>query len=319
MDSELVASVNEGLETLEKQSSKEPSALVEQVNKGFEQLEKQAQEAAYQKRIDYLADRIRDFKIVVSGGGSIEGGFGKIPDQGVTLEHLENSFKKFRLAGTDGLQAHGSIENGYVIFGTQSGSAGATGFAGGSPPPTPTGACCTSDGRCSITTEAGCTGDYQGDNTVCSPNPCVSSGCPPPGTSEISVTFSGIVSCGCQEDLAFPWLSSDVIDFGVNGTFTLSDIGGGTFLYTVPSPGLFQVDGWESHGCTGGGPHPFIDGTDVLAVCSGGLWQVSITNTIYAAFGGGHINPVPNSIVCGPDGSSGMLNVFHGGSAIISW
>lgn len=36
----------------------------------------------------------------------------------------------------------------------------------------PTGACCRGDGDCTITTRAGCSGTYQGDNTVCSPNPC---------------------------------------------------------------------------------------------------------------------------------------------------
>ena len=36
---------------------------------------------------------------------------------------------------------------------------------------TPTGACCIST-VCSITTEAGCAGTYQGDSTTCSPDPC---------------------------------------------------------------------------------------------------------------------------------------------------
>lgn len=37
--------------------------------------------------------------------------------------------------------------------------------------PAPTGACCIS-GRCTITTESGCQGQYQGDGTDCDPNPC---------------------------------------------------------------------------------------------------------------------------------------------------
>jgi len=36
-----------------------------------------------------------------------------------------------------------------------------------------TGACCYSDGTCAITTADGCTGTYQGDGTVCDPNPCL--------------------------------------------------------------------------------------------------------------------------------------------------
>jgi cytochrome c5 len=46
------------------------------------------------------------------------------------------------------------------------------------PPPsdgTETGACCATDGTCSVTTQADCEsagGTYQGDDTSCSPNPC---------------------------------------------------------------------------------------------------------------------------------------------------
>jgi len=37
------------------------------------------------------------------------------------------------------------------------------------------GACCAPDGTCTITSQSGCQGQYQGDGTTCSPNPC-----PPP-------------------------------------------------------------------------------------------------------------------------------------------
>ncbi len=37
-----------------------------------------------------------------------------------------------------------------------------------------TGACCAEDGTCTITTSAACTGTYQGNGTVCDPNPCPS-------------------------------------------------------------------------------------------------------------------------------------------------
>ncbi len=35
-----------------------------------------------------------------------------------------------------------------------------------------TGACCDEEDNCTITTEAGCTGTFQGIGTVCDPNPC---------------------------------------------------------------------------------------------------------------------------------------------------
>lgn len=38
--------------------------------------------------------------------------------------------------------------------------------------PTAMGACCADDGSCSITIETECVGTYQGDGTVCDPNPC---------------------------------------------------------------------------------------------------------------------------------------------------
>lgn len=36
----------------------------------------------------------------------------------------------------------------------------------------PTGACCESDGSCSLTTSSACVGTWQGAGTICSPNPC---------------------------------------------------------------------------------------------------------------------------------------------------
>lgn len=42
--------------------------------------------------------------------------------------------------------------------------------------PAPTGACCVGD-VCSITTQAACTGVYQGDGSGCTPNPCITDPC----------------------------------------------------------------------------------------------------------------------------------------------
>lgn len=38
--------------------------------------------------------------------------------------------------------------------------------------PAQTGACCLSDGSCTITTQTDCAGQYMGNGTVCDPNPC---------------------------------------------------------------------------------------------------------------------------------------------------
>ncbi len=74
-----------------------------------------------QERIDYLANKVRDFQIVVSGGGLVNGGFGELPPIGqgdITIEHLEKSFGEFRLTGGNGVQAHGSLRGGYMLFGS---------------------------------------------------------------------------------------------------------------------------------------------------------------------------------------------------------
>jgi hypothetical protein len=53
----------------------------------------------------------------------------------------------------------------------------------------PTGACCATDGACSLAMQAACTaGTWRGENTVCVPNPCP----PPPTTETLSIgTASG--------------------------------------------------------------------------------------------------------------------------------
>ena len=73
-----------------------------------------------QERIDYLANRIREFNIAISGDGILSGGFGALPPIGqgdITIDHIEKSFNEFVLRGSNGLQAHGSLEKGYVLFG----------------------------------------------------------------------------------------------------------------------------------------------------------------------------------------------------------
>lgn len=52
-------------------------------------------------------------------------------------------------------------------------------------PPSGTGACCTSDGSCTITDAGSCIGTYQGDGTSCSPNLCpqpIGACCAPDGS-----------------------------------------------------------------------------------------------------------------------------------------
>lgn len=71
--------------------------------------------------------------------------------------------------------AFGSIHTGYNLFARHAPFVDADGFPTPVNPPGPpaaTGACCIS-GDCTITTEEGCAGTYQGDDTECDPNPCI--------------------------------------------------------------------------------------------------------------------------------------------------
>jgi hypothetical protein len=43
---------------------------------------------------------------------------------------------------------------------------------------------CDQDGACTVTTEDDCTGNWQGENTVCDPNPC-----PQPPMTDLSGTW----------------------------------------------------------------------------------------------------------------------------------
>lgn len=64
----------------------------------------------------------------------------------------------------------------YIVidgYGGSSGSYSMTVSDAGVPPPY--GACCFPSGDCTFTTEIGCAGIWQGENTLCEPNPC-----PPP-------------------------------------------------------------------------------------------------------------------------------------------
>jgi hypothetical protein len=56
----------------------------------------------------------------------------------------------------------------------------------------PQGACCATNGSCAVTTQALCTGTYQGDGTTCTPNPCPPAGCAGDMNCNGSITFADI-------------------------------------------------------------------------------------------------------------------------------
>ncbi len=102
-----------------------------------------------QERIDFLANKVRDFNIVVSGSENLSGGFGELPPVGqgdITIEDLEKAFHNFNIVGGPGILVAGDLYRGYAIH-VQQGPEGATGFppvvpVPPTPPPPETGACC---------------------------------------------------------------------------------------------------------------------------------------------------------------------------------
>lgn len=91
----------------------------------------------------------------------------------IQLEQIHNNFRL--LVGSNGT-AEGNLQSGHAICSTCPQEAPPTeGGIQPSPPPPPTGACCNGP-TCTVDTEAHCIsggGTYQGDGTLCTPNPCV--------------------------------------------------------------------------------------------------------------------------------------------------
>ncbi len=85
------------------------------------------------------------------------------------FRNANNFIQNFRIVGSG---VSGNIRTGFSCRTPPCEEPAAAGSSGAPSPPPPTGACCAEDGSCTITTEAECTGIYQGDDTICDPNPC---------------------------------------------------------------------------------------------------------------------------------------------------
>jgi hypothetical protein len=136
----------------------------------------------------------------------------------------------------------------------------------------------------------------------------------------VQVVFSGITYCGCRDN--GDGTSVGATDFGVNGTFILPRINSTTFQLVVPSPGLFRVLNYYSSPSCGGTASHFDGPTYITAQCTGaGRWYVNMIDNsgIYCAFGNNPgPSPLTNNIPCGPDSSSGLIDLFHLGTATVT-
>jgi hypothetical protein len=146
---------------------------------------------------------------------------------------------------------------------------------------------------------------------------CCGPGCPDSSKTQITVAFSGIVSCGCLGSGITSVKGTDL--GGVNGTYVLPRISSSEFELTGVSP-AFKEEVWFSSNTCSGSPDASGSENDVIyAQCSGGGWLVLFRNTLdYIVFhvDAPTISPVSNGIICG--GFVGGA-LFHNGIATISF
>jgi hypothetical protein len=145
--------------------------------------------------------------------------------------------------------------------------------------PCPTGACCFGDGTCQVLTGEGCAtaaGAYQGDNTVCSPNPC-----PPPQPPANDICQAAqLMLCNTQVT--------------VDNTLATTD----------PADPAFS--------CRSGGPAQGVgtlwfkftaSGTDALLSTCGS--QPPVTDTLLAVYDSTDVCPFTVEIACSEDAFGG--------------
>lgn len=156
--------------------------------------------------------------------------------------------------------------------------------AGGSGPPTITGACCPVDGPCFISTQVVCEaggGTYQGDNTDCDPDPCAPFDC----GSEL---FLGCVGVMCDTS------------------------GGGTYTSVFNlSPGFFTPDSHlEGHE----GPSDFasLDWTCDIILDGMGGYTMTFAGTVTGRYGSTQDFSYDLSGACGVLNSANHTDRFCG-------
>ena len=119
-----------------------------------------------------------------------------------------------------------------------------------------TGACCEG-GSCSITTEAACLaagGVYQGDDTVCDPNPCPVL---EPDCLIITEVVDGVLSGSCPRFIEITNTGLNDYTFSEGGLIIQTDASNDVFVdvdltgYTVPSGQTFVINSNDYGACTG--------------------------------------------------------------------
>lgn len=130
------------------------------------------------------------------------------------------------------------------------------------PPLCPTGACCAEDGSCTITAPTDCAGTYQGNGTVCDPNPCLPLCCTGAfvgflGVGHYMVKTDHIHRTAHIDPTAFTDGCDVVTDITTTTTLTRNIDGscstsvtcsGTSYSYIVRDPTIFSDCSWISDG-----------------------------------------------------------------------
>lgn len=138
-----------------------------------------------------------------------------------------------------------------------------------------------------------------------------------PTGDEVTVMFSGIVSCGCIDQGSQSTMGTDL--GSLNNTYVLSRISSTEFALTMPA--LFNYKLWNNSDCSG---DPDIDqnnDTIVYARCieASGNWTVSIQDTVsffFAFFASDPSTTLNNESSCDP---FLFTDLFHNGTATVTF
>ncbi len=137
-----------------------------------------------------------------------------------------------------------------------------------------------------------------------------------PSGDTITVTFSGVVSCGCLTDGSQSYTGTDL--GGINAAFTLTRFSSTEFSFT---DSLFNFKQWNNTDCT---DPPSVDEDNdciVYARCieASGLWTVSIQDTVtfyFAFFASDATTTLTNESSCSPFTHT---DLFHNGTATVTF
>lgn len=138
-----------------------------------------------------------------------------------------------------------------------------------------------------------------------------------PTGDEITVEFSGIVSCGCIDQSGQSTTGTDL--GSLNNTYVLPRISSTEFALTLPA--LFNYKLWNNSTCSGPPDLDQNNDTIVYARCieASGFWTVSIQDTVsffFAFFGSEASTTLPNEASCAP---FLFTDLFHNGTAIVTF